>query len=193
MRLSLIILSLGIALQTGATPTGNEAAVMENIKERGCGTGNWCCTVANPSSYCIKYCAGGSKYINCGASYVSLSYKDFLLCASIDSDSSVQPGASANAVASMVNRCHGRTLVILGGLFRIMKAPRRRKFISAQQADVALSLYMWEAEGLIESMSQAKDMVILLKARLWPERAAESDQGFAWEMYVNIQSIPVPK
>ncbi len=44
---------------------------MENIEARGCGTGNWCCTVANPSTYCINYCRAGSEYLNCGASYVS--------------------------------------------------------------------------------------------------------------------------
>ena len=71
MRLATIIVPLSLALSTWATPTGNDAAVMGNIKERGCGTGNWCCTVANPSSYCAKYCAGGSKYINCSASSVS--------------------------------------------------------------------------------------------------------------------------
>lgn len=72
MRLSSIVLTITslVSMPVMANPTG-DAAEMDNIEKRGCGTGNWCCTVANPSTYCANYCRGGSQYLNCGASYVS--------------------------------------------------------------------------------------------------------------------------
>jgi hypothetical protein len=74
MRISSIILSLTglMAVHVLANPAG-DAAQMEDIEKRGCNTGSWCCTVANPSSYCAKYCTHGSQYINCYESYVSRS------------------------------------------------------------------------------------------------------------------------
>ena len=72
MRFSPIIF-LMTGLMTGHAlggPTGTQDE-MANIEQRGCGTGNWCCTVANPSSYCNTYCTGGSAYLNCYGSYVS--------------------------------------------------------------------------------------------------------------------------
>ena len=72
MRTSSILLSIAslMAITVLANPTVSPAQG-DDITKRGCGTGNWCCTVASPSSYCVKYCAGGSKYINCSASSVS--------------------------------------------------------------------------------------------------------------------------
>ena len=72
MRLSSIFLSLTslVAVQVLAGATGSLLSA-EDLEKRGCNTGNWCCTIASPSSYCIKYCAAGSKYINCSKSYVS--------------------------------------------------------------------------------------------------------------------------
>ncbi|KAK0745715.1 hypothetical protein B0T18DRAFT_410046 [Schizothecium vesticola] len=69
MRTSSILLSIAslLAITVLANPTVDPAQG-EDVFKRGCNTGNWCCTVANPSSYCAKYCAGGSKYINCSAS-----------------------------------------------------------------------------------------------------------------------------
>jgi hypothetical protein len=74
MRFSSIVLNMAalLAVHVLAGPTG-DVAEMDNIEKRGCGTGNWCCTVANPSQYCVKYCAAGSIYIDCGASYVRIS------------------------------------------------------------------------------------------------------------------------
>lgn len=59
-----------MAIGVFANPTLDPLAT-ENMEKRGCNTGNWCCTIANPSTYCIKYCAGGSRYLDCGKSYVS--------------------------------------------------------------------------------------------------------------------------
>lgn len=81
MRFSSLLVSIAtlLAAHVLANPTGDLAEV-DNIEKRGCGTGNWCCTVASPSAYCVKYCAGGSKYINCGESYVSIFfYGDFTI------------------------------------------------------------------------------------------------------------------
>lgn len=73
MHFSSVLFCVGVISQVWAIPASNDAAVMENIKPRVCNQGNWCCTIANPSNYCIQYCAHGSQYINCGASYVSTS------------------------------------------------------------------------------------------------------------------------
>jgi len=71
MRFLSIALSITglLAVNAIANPTG-DLLDSESIEKRGCNTGNWCCTVANPSTYCINYCRAGSQYINCGASYV---------------------------------------------------------------------------------------------------------------------------
>ena len=72
MRFLSILLSVTglLTVHVFSNPTGDLTEV-ESIEKRGCNTGNWCCTVANPSAYCAKYCAGGSQYINCYESYVS--------------------------------------------------------------------------------------------------------------------------
>lgn len=73
MRFSTLLVSVTslMATQVFAGAVG-DVAEMANIDKRGCGTGNWCCTVANPSAYCAKYCTHGSQYINCYESYVSI-------------------------------------------------------------------------------------------------------------------------
>jgi hypothetical protein len=80
MRTSLILSSIvgWIAIYTVANPTGDQSET-EVIAKRQCNTGKYCCPVANPSLYCVRYCAGGSPYIHCDRSYVSLKTRDVVI------------------------------------------------------------------------------------------------------------------
>jgi len=77
MRTSLILSSIvgWIATYTVANPTGDQSE-MEVIAKRQCNTGKYCCPLANPSLYCVRYCSGGSPYIHCDRSYVSFKICD---------------------------------------------------------------------------------------------------------------------